>query len=129
VETRRQMPKETYIHVMMWMKWFWLLLEGPVTTVKRRSIIYQISVLRKPGLVMTIVMQVIACNHCGNIGHNKYDCWQLEENKNKRPENFCGGSGHGHTAIRGEGKKDEDGPKFLMCTLCSREEKFKTIND
>ena len=30
------------------------------------------------------------CRVCGKIGHKGADCWTLESNKNKRPENYHG---------------------------------------
>jgi len=28
------------------------------------------------------------CNHCGKVGHKEADCWEKEENANKRPANW-----------------------------------------
>jgi hypothetical protein len=39
----------------------------------------------------------------------------LDENKNKRPNNFRGGNAkYGHTGISDDGGEDSDGPEFLM---------------
>jgi hypothetical protein len=63
------------------------------------------------------------CNNCGKIGHRKSDCWQLEQNKNKRPKDYRGGNAeHGNAAIStGAGNEDSDG-EFLMCAVDYDEE-------
>jgi hypothetical protein len=59
------------------------------------------------------------CNNCGKIGHNKFDCWQLAENENKRPKDYHRGNAeHRETATSsGTGDKDSDA-EFLMCAVC-----------
>jgi hypothetical protein len=43
------------------------------------------------------------CNNYGKIGHKKSDCWQLEENKNKRPKDYLRGNAEqGNAAISGD---------------------------
>jgi hypothetical protein len=63
------------------------------------------------------------CNNCGKIGHKKSDCWQLEENKKKRPKDYRRGNAeHGNYAISsGTGDEDSDA-EFIMCTVCYDEE-------
>jgi hypothetical protein len=63
------------------------------------------------------------CNNCGKIGHKKSDCWQLEENKNKRPKDYRRGNAeHGNAAISsGAGDEDSDA-EFLMCAVEYEEE-------
>jgi hypothetical protein len=64
------------------------------------------------------------CNNYGNIGYKKSDCWQLEENKNKRPKDYCRGTAkHGNAAISGDTGDDNSDAEFLMCTMCYDEEK------
>jgi hypothetical protein len=63
------------------------------------------------------------CNNYGKIGHKKSDCWQLEENKNKRPKDYRRGNAeHGNAAISsGTGDEDSDA-EFLMCAVEYEEE-------
>jgi hypothetical protein len=63
------------------------------------------------------------CNNYGKIGHKKSDCWQLEENKNKRPKDYRrGNTEHGNAAISsGTGDEDSDA-EFLMCAVEYEEE-------
>jgi hypothetical protein len=62
-------------------------------------------------------------NHCIKIGHKKSSCWQLDENKNKRPKNFRGvNAEHANALISSEGGDDGNAPESLMCALCYDEE-------
>jgi hypothetical protein len=63
------------------------------------------------------------CNNCGKIGHKKSDCWQLEENKNKRPEDYLRGNAEHVNAAISSGTGDEDlDAVFLICAVCYDEE-------
>jgi hypothetical protein len=63
------------------------------------------------------------CNNCGKIGHKKSDCWQLEENKKKRPKNYRRGNAeHGNAAISGGTSDNDSDAEFLMCAMCYGEE-------
>jgi hypothetical protein len=63
------------------------------------------------------------CNNCGKIGHKNSDCWQLEENKNKRPKDYRRGNAeHGNAAISGGTGDDDSDAEFLMCAMCFGEE-------
>jgi hypothetical protein len=66
------------------------------------------------------------CNNCGKIVHKKFDCWQLEENNNKRPKDYRRGNAeHGNAAISGgDGDEDTDA-EFLMCAVEYEEEGAK----
>jgi hypothetical protein len=55
----------------------------------------------------------VECNNCGKIGHKKSDCWQLVENKNKRPKDYRRGA----AISSGTGDEDSDA-EFLMCAVC-----------
>jgi hypothetical protein len=63
------------------------------------------------------------CNNCGKIGHKKSDCWQLEENKNKRPKDYHRGNDERGNAAIGSGTGDEDSDaNFIMCAVGYYEE-------
>ena len=53
------------------------------------------------------------CNNYGKHGHKNTDCWQLEENKNKRPQGYKGKSKKGLVTT----ESDRNGGKeFLLMT-------------
>jgi hypothetical protein len=63
------------------------------------------------------------CNNCGKIGHKKSECWQLEENKNKRPNDYRRGNAeHGNAAISSAAGEEDSDDEFLMCTVEYEEE-------
>jgi hypothetical protein len=63
------------------------------------------------------------CNNCGNIGYKKSDCWQLEENKNKRPKDYLRVNAEQSNAVISGGTSDDDlDAEFLMCDMCYGEE-------
>lgn len=45
----------------------------------------------------------LACNHCSKTGHKYADCWQCEENRHKRPQNYKTTSGKQGQASLNEG--------------------------
>ena len=53
------------------------------------------------------------CNNCGKLGHKKTDCWQLEENKNKRPSGYKKKSEKGLATTESE---DSGGKECLLMT-------------
>jgi hypothetical protein len=62
-------------------------------------------------------------NNCGKIGHKKSECWQLEENKNKRTKDYRRGNAEHGNAVISVGTVDDDSDaEFLMCTMCYDEE-------
>jgi hypothetical protein len=104
---------------MMEEKWCCQPLEVPVTTSKRKDTEQR----NVPIKILTQGKFKGECNNCGKIGHKKSDCWQLEENKNKRPEDYLRGNAeHGNTAISsGTGDEDSDA-EFLVCAVQYEEE-------
>jgi hypothetical protein len=103
-------------------------LKGPVTPAKIKGV-YQTSVPRKPGLVMAITTRVVTLKASlaervtteeENIGYKKSDCWQLDDNKNKRPKIGM---------VGGDSGKDCDGPEFLLCALSYDQEEGSTVTD
>jgi hypothetical protein len=66
------------------------------------------------------------CNSCGKIGHKRSDCWQLEENKNKRPMDYRRGDAeHGNATIGGGAGDEDSDAEFLMCAVEYEEEGAK----
>ena len=69
------------------------------------------------------------CNHCGKYGHKKIDCWELEENKSKRPTGWSSRMEQGAGAIE---QSANNGAEFLLVStniiLCSKCEEV-TDND
>ena len=55
----------------------------------------------------------MTCNHCGKPGHKYADCWQWEENKNKRPQNYKTSLGKQAQASMDKGNKI----KYLLCGM------------
>jgi hypothetical protein len=53
------------------------------------------------------------CNNCGKIGHKKYECWKLEENKSNRPKDYrLGNAEHGNAAISGGARDNNSYAEF-----------------
>jgi hypothetical protein len=53
------------------------------------------------------------CRICGKKGHEAADCWESDENKNKRPSN------HKSTPAGRTDKSDDK--KKLHCTYCNKD--------
>ena len=53
------------------------------------------------------------CNNCGKHGHKKTNCWQLEENKDKRPRGYKGKSERGLVTKESESSESRE---FLLMT-------------
>jgi hypothetical protein len=63
------------------------------------------------------------CNNCDNIRHKKSDCWQLEENKNKRPKDYLRGNAeHGNATISSGTGDEHSDAEFLKCAVCYDDE-------
>jgi hypothetical protein len=62
------------------------------------------------------------CHNCGKMGHKSQDCWEKEENKNRRPQNFGSGRGNGsHTSSGGRGGGRGSGGRFQgKCNKCNK---------
>ncbi|MGH7955290.1 MAG: hypothetical protein ACREOZ_04950, partial [Gloeomargaritales cyanobacterium] len=54
------------------------------------------------------------CNNCGKRGHMVKDCWELEENKDKRPNNYRKKRETANAAV----DSDDSGVEFLLSHLC-----------
>jgi hypothetical protein len=69
-------------------------------------------------------------NNYGKIGHEKSDCWKLEENKNKRLKDYRrGNADHGYAAISSGTGDDDFDAEFLMCAICYDEEEGMTVTE
>jgi hypothetical protein len=72
----------------------------------------------------------VECNNCGKIGHKKSDCWQLEENKNKRPKDYRHGNAeHGNDVISGGTGDNNSDAMFLMYSMCNSDEEGTNETD
>ena len=60
------------------------------------------------------------CNFCGKQGHKAVDCWEREENKSKRPNNWKNGPNNWKNGNNGNVKK-------VTCFLCG-EQGHKVFN-
>ena len=72
------------------------------------------------------------CNHCGNIGHKKADCWDLKNKKEKQQENKkkvqkdkskvrcfkCGKLGHYANKCKNDRESNGDGKNKTFAMMC-----------
>jgi hypothetical protein len=56
-------------------------------------------------------------NNYGKIGYTKSDCWQLEENKNKRPKDYHLGNAEHGNAVISSGTGDDDSDAEFLTTI------------
>jgi hypothetical protein len=67
-----------------------------------------------------------SCNQCGKFGHRKGDCWEIESNRQKRPERYRSTEQANVTLDRND---DDNDIEFVICGLCLLADKDNDIHD
>ena len=60
------------------------------------------------------------CSHCGVIGHKAVDCWERDDNKGKRPENWKSKSTNNNKDHSKGGKDKKKDKKKVKCYNCGK---------